>query len=76
MTPLDEAFNEILDPRNFIKNFTDAEHFKEWARTGTINDLKACIVTFEHHEMYSVCEDLQAVIDEKVDSMLSGFGFS
>tara|TARA_R110002167_G_scaffold284737_1_gene489833 strand:+ start:12772 stop:12996 length:225 start_codon:yes stop_codon:yes gene_type:complete len=72
---MDNAFEEILDPRNFIKRFTDAEHFKEWARGFIINEPKAHIQTFEHYEMYSVCEDIQDVIDEKVSKMLSGLGF-
>lgn len=76
MIPLSDDFEEILDPRGFIKQFSDKEHLKEWARKWMINDLKAHIQTFEHHEMYSTCQDLQDVIDEKVNKYLSGMGFS
>ena len=65
----------MILPHNFIKNFKDDGHFKEWARKGTINDLKHAIRIFEHHEMYKYCAIMQSVIDEKVDIMLSGLGF-
>jgi len=76
MTPLDESYENIIQPHNFIKNFSDDEHFKEWCRKGSINDLKDTIRTFEHHELYRYCAIIQSVIDEKVDKMLSGFGFN
>ena len=75
MTPLEQSFNDILIPSNFIKNFVDDEHFMEWARKVTINDLKHTLSTFLDHEEYHHCALIQSVIDEKVDNMLSGFGF-
>ena len=75
MDALQNGFQEVLTPRNFVKNFVDMEHFKEWCRKGIINDLKHTLRTFEHHEMYEHCAAIQDVIDENVDIMLSGFGF-
>jgi hypothetical protein len=75
MTPLEESFSDILIPSNFVKNFTDDNHFRECARKQTINDLKDAIRTFEHQEMYHHCGIMQGVIDCKVDVMLSGLGF-
>lgn len=75
MTPLNQSYQDIIDPLNFIKNFPKRENFRKWAMTGTINDLKAAISTFEYYELYEHCAIMQDVIDEKVDVMLSGFGF-
>lgn len=76
MTPLEESYRDIIHPHNFVKNFANDQHFKEWARLGTINDLKKTLHAFEHHELYHHCAMIQSVIDEKVDKMLSGFGFN
>jgi hypothetical protein len=75
LTPLEQSYQKIMDPINFVKNFPTREHFKQWARTGMINDLKNEILTFERYELYEHCAMMQDVIDEKVDEMLSGFGF-
>ena len=69
------AITHIVNPHNFVRNFADMEHFKEWARGGIINHIKDTIRTFEHYELYEHCAALQEVIDEKVDKMLSGLGF-
>ena len=74
MTPLDQAYEEILDPVSFVKNFATMGQFAEWARGGLINDLKEAIRVFEHYELFEHCAVMLLVIDEKVDEMLSGFG--
>ena len=73
MTPLD-AFEHIIDPPNFIKNFATDEHFKDWLRQGLINDCRATLKVFEKADMFEQCILIQSVIDEKVDKMLEGFG--
>ncbi|QQO97068.1 hypothetical protein Nekkels1_64 [Cellulophaga phage Nekkels_1] len=75
MKKIDEAYEEMMIPSNFVKGFADMEHFREWARQGIINDCKATLKVFEKHEMYEYCKVLQDVIDDKVDLMLSGLGF-
>ncbi len=75
MIPLNQAYDEILLPREFVKNFVDMEHFKEWCRGGLINDCKAMLDIFINYEMYEYCQAIQDVIDEKVDFMLGGLGF-
>ncbi len=76
MTPLEESLNEIMYPSNFIKNFADDDHFITWARQGCLSDLRDTRNIFEKHEEYHHCALLQRVIDEKVDEMLEGFGFT
>ena len=73
MTPLDEHYEHLIDPVNFIKNFTDENHFRNWLKSGTINDLKETLKCFEIKEMYETCTIIQSEIDKKVDVMLSGF---
>ena len=67
---------DMIDPRNFVKQFPDMEGFKIWAHKGILADVREAIVVFEYYEMYEHCAALQEVIDEKVDVMLSGFGFT
>lgn len=73
MSPLD-AYEHIIDPKNFIKNFATDESFKDWLRQGLINDCRATLKVFTEAEMYEECRLIQHVIDEKVDNMLEGFG--
>ena len=75
MTPLDESYQEVIDPVNFIKNFPDMEAFRVWLDKWTINDLKETLKTFEKHELFEYCTAIQATIDCKVDKMLEGLGF-
>ena len=75
MTPTNEK-SHLLDPYNFIKGFADMEAFKCWCRGGTINDLRETLSLFESKNLYEHCAEIQSVIDEKVDTMLSGFGYN
>jgi hypothetical protein len=76
MIPLDDSFEHLIDPANFVKNFADKEHFKAWADQRLINDIKETIKCFEKREMHLHCAWLQEVIDERIDKMLSDFGFN
>lgn len=76
MTPLEEQYNNLIDPINFMKNFPEEEGFRIWLRGGTINDLKDTLKAFEVRELYEYCSIIQDEIDTKVDLMLSGFGFT
>lgn len=73
MTPLD-AYEHIIDPKNFIKNFATDESFKDWLRQGLINDCRATLKVFEKADMFEQCVLIQSVIDEKIDRMLGGLG--
>ena len=75
MDLLDQHYQALTVPTEFIKNFKTRADFKKWAHGGAINDLKEAIVSFEHYELYEHCAVMQEVIDEKVDKMLEGFGF-
>ena len=74
MTPLDEQYEHLIDPINFIKNFTDENHFRTWLKQGSINDLRETLKSFEIREMFEMCRIIQSELDIKVDVMLSGFG--
>lgn len=71
---MDERYEYLIDPVNFIKNFADENHFRTWLRSGSINDLRDTLKVFEVREMYEMCDIIQSEIDVKVDVMLSGFG--
>lgn len=76
MTPLDEAYEELIQPHNFIKNFTSMDAFREWTRKAeTINDLRSALKVFEKAELYEHANIIQVSLDEKIDRMLSGLGF-
>jgi len=76
MSPLNEAYEHIIYPHNFIKNFADMYSFQQWARTGTINDLKATLAVYEDEQLFEHCEILEMVILEKVDDTLGLLGFN
>ena len=61
---INEHYEEILDPVNFVKNFETLEDFKEWALDGSILDLKECIKVFQAHELYEHCAIMQKLIDD------------
>jgi hypothetical protein len=65
MTPLDEKYSQILDPVNFIKNFASEEQFIEWAKEGSVLDLKEAIKVFESKELYEHCNIMMAIIHAK-----------
>jgi len=65
--PLDEAYEQILDPINFVKNFADMEAFVEWAREGSIQDLQEAVKVFESAELYEYCVVMQALIFKKLN---------
>lgn len=72
---INELYQGIILPTQFVKNFKSKEEFRTWAKLGTINDLKQCIHVFENYELYEHCAIMQDAIDERVDNMLSGLGF-
>lgn len=75
MIPTDDN-NCLLDPVAFMKRFPDEDSFMEWGRGYIINELKEFIMVFVNYEMYEQAALLQNVIDEKVDKMLEGLGFT
>lgn len=75
MIPTDDN-NCLLDPVAFMKRFPDEDSFMEWGRGYIINELKEFIMVFVNYEMYEQAALLQKVIDEKVDKMLEGLGFT
>ena len=60
-----DAYEELLDPVEFSKNFTDVDDFKSWAREGTIEDIRSAIRAFEKSEMYEHCSIMVDIIKEK-----------
>lgn len=74
MIPLDEEYNEIIDPTNFVKRFPDKDSFIAWCNMGTIKDLRCTIQTFEKYELYEHCSMIKWVIDRKKDNILIELG--
>ena len=60
-----DAYEELLNPVEFSKNFKDVDDFKSWAREGSIEDIKSAIKAFEKSEMYEHCSIMMDIIKEK-----------
>lgn len=73
---LEDRYEELIEPENFIQNFPTMEDFKKWCFTGDLSDLLETRKAFEKAELYEHCDYIQLAIDEKVDRYLEGFGIS
>ena len=58
-------YKDILQPTNFIKNFSSYDDFEFWCLSGSCEDLKAMLKVFETNELYEHCAIIKKVIDEK-----------
>jgi hypothetical protein len=61
---IDEQYEQIMNPFEFIKNFKDLDDFREWALDGSILDLQEAIKVFQEHELYEHCAIMQKLIDD------------
>ena len=61
---MNTEYLEIIDPTEFIKNFTQVE-FKEWLKQGTKEDLECTLKQFEDAELYEICILIKNEINEK-----------
>ena len=52
---INEAYQEIIEPKNIRGQFKSIEEFESWLETGTIEDLKCTLKAFEDAEMYEDC---------------------
>jgi len=52
---INEAYEQIIDPKNIRSQFKSIEEFVSWLETGTIEDLKCTLKAFENAEMYEDC---------------------
>lgn len=61
---INEQYEQIMNPIEFIKNFKDLDDFREWALDGSILDLQEAIKVFEYYELYEHCAVMQELIDD------------
>ena len=61
---LNNAYEKIVDPLNFVKNFDTDDDFMNWLRRGTENDLKGTYKTFYDERLYRYCELIKLVLEE------------
>lgn len=65
---LQQEYNKMIRPDNFVKNFNSMWEFEEWCYIGTIEDLQATLVEFEKYELYEYCGVIKSVIRSLKDS--------
>lgn len=65
---LQQEYNKMIRPDNFVKNFNSMREFEEWCYIGTIEDLEATLVEFEKYELYEHCQVIKSVIQSLRDS--------
>ena len=62
---LNNVYESLLNPVEFIKNFKTMDDFEKWADQGDVQDLKAAILQFEKVELYEHCSIMKKIIDKK-----------
>lgn len=66
VSQLNQIFEELIVPTNFIKNFKEESDFKEWCEMGTVEDLLCTLERFkEYEELYEYCAIIVNIIKEK-----------
>ena len=71
---LEERYEELIEPYNFIHNFPTMDDFKAWCMQGDLSDLLETRKAFEKYELFEHLVFIQMAIDKRVDSYLDGFG--
>lgn len=61
---INEQYEKIMNPVEFVKNFKDLDDFREWALDGTILDLQEAIKVFQEYELYEYCAVMKKLIDD------------
>lgn len=66
ISQLNQSFEELIVPTNFVKVFKHELDFKKWCEMGTIEDLECVLATFkEYDELYEYCAIIVKTIKEK-----------
>lgn len=62
---IQQAYQNIKEPTNFVKTFRTNTEFIEWCREGTKEDLYHTLEAFKECELYEYCLLISNVIKEK-----------
>lgn len=65
MEDLNDIYEQILEPKEFVKHFNDMLEFRIWCYEGSILDLTEMLVYFVNAELYEYCVVIKDVIDIK-----------
>jgi hypothetical protein len=66
--PLDDMaddYENLVEPKNWIKIFPTMESFRKWVVLGTIEDIESTIKEFEQEELYEHCAIMMDVLKER-----------
>ncbi len=59
---MEEGYQRLRKPSNFVRTFDNDFEFIAWAMEGTASDLRACIQEFAQDSLYWHCEVLEQVL--------------
>ena len=62
---IEEKYNEITEPTNFIKLFKTEDEFCEWLDMGSVRDLECTLREFEDSELYEYCSIIHKILVHK-----------
>lgn len=62
---LNEVYENITDPTEFVKNFKSKQEFIEWLDLGTPEDVECTLEAFEAAELYEYCQIIKDYISWK-----------
>ena len=64
MISINEQYEQILQPNEFIKNFGSLNEFRDWALQGSKLDLQEAIKVFQCYELYEHCAIMQNILND------------
>lgn len=68
MKQINQAFERIIKPENFIKNFKSEKEFETWCRTGDVDSLQKMLVLYQKANLTRYCDRIKKVIKYKKEN--------
>lgn len=65
MKQINQAFEHIIKPERFVKNFKSEKEFETWCRTGDVDSLQKMLVLYQKANLPRYCERIEKVIASK-----------
>lgn len=65
---INKIYENIIEPSNIRLYFKTVEEFASWLETGTKEDIKCTLQTFEDAELYDDCVIIKKILDAISDT--------
>lgn len=62
---INKKYEDITNPKNWVKMFPTMDSFKKWVMIGTLDDIECTLKEFEEAELYEYCAIILEVINTR-----------